>query len=138
MVMDDYLISTIDSTFQKEHAMKYICLVYIEEQILNALPNTERQSLSDESMAYCDELQKKGQFIAASPLYPIETATTLQVRNGKSSITDGPFAETKEQLGGFYLVDVKDLNDALYVASKIPAARIGSIEVRPVKNGGCA
>jgi hypothetical protein len=82
--------------------------------------------------------KKKGQFIAASPLYPVETAATVQVRNGKSSITDGPFAETKEQLGGFYLVDVKDLNDALYVASKIPAARIGSIEVRPVKDGGCA
>lgn len=122
----------------EEHVMKYICLVYVEEKLLNALPKTERQSLSDESMAYCDELQKKGQFIAASPLYPVETATTLQVRNGKSSITDGPFAETKEQLGGFYLVDVKDLNDALYVASKIPAARVGSIEVRPVKDGGCA
>ena len=118
--------------------MKYICLVYVEEKILSALPKGERQSLSDESIAYCEELQKKGQLIAASPLYPVETAATLQIRNGKSSITDGPFAETKEQLGGFFLIDVKDLNDALYAASTIPAARIGSIEVRPVKEGGCA
>jgi hypothetical protein len=131
-------VSTTDSTFHEEYAMKYICLVYVEEKILSGLPKSERQSLSDESIAYCEELQKKGQLIAASPLYPVETAATLQIRNGKSSITDGPFAETKEQLGGFFLIDVKDLNDALYAASKIPAVRIGSIEVRPVKEGGCA
>lgn len=118
--------------------MKYICLVYLEEKTLNALPKNERLSLSDESMAYCDELQKNGQFIAASPLHPVETATTVRVRNGKTSTTDGPFAETKEQLGGYFLIDVRDLNDAIRVASKIPASRIGSIEVRPVKEGGCA
>jgi hypothetical protein len=118
--------------------MKYICLVYLEEQTFNALPRNERLSLSDESMAYCDELQKNRQFIAASPLHPVETATTVRVRNGKASTTDGPFAETKEQLGGYFLIDVRDLNDAIRVASKIPAARLGSIEVRPVKEGGCA
>ena len=118
--------------------MKYICLVYLEEKNLNALPTSERQVLSDESMAYCDVLRRNGQFIAASPLHPVETATTVRVRNGKASTTDGPFAETKEQLGGFFLIDVKDLNEALQVAAKIPAARLGSIEVRPVREGGCA
>jgi hypothetical protein len=118
--------------------MKYICLVYIEENILNALPKTERQSLSDESIAYCDELQKVGQLLAASPLHPVETATTVRNRNGKASTTDGPFAETKEQLGGFLMIDVRDLNDAIRVASNFPAARIGSVEVRPLKEMGCA
>ena len=118
--------------------MKYLCLVYLEEKTLNALSRNERVALSDESMAYCDELQKNSQFIAASPLHPVETATTVRVRNGKASTTDGPFAETKEQLGGYFLIDVRDLNDAIRVASKIPAARLGSIEVRPVKEGGCA
>lgn len=117
--------------------MKYMCLVYVEEAILNGLSKSDRQSLSDESLAYYDELQKKGQCLAASPLHPVETAATVRVRNGKASTTDGPFAETKEQLGGFFLLDVPDLNDAIRVASMIPAARIGSIEVRPVKEGGC-
>jgi len=118
--------------------MKYLCLVYLEETTLNALSRSERVALSDESVAYCGELQKNGQFIAASPLHPVETATTVRVRDGKTSTTDGPIAETKEQLGGYFLIDVRDLNDALRIASKIPAARLGSIEVRPVKEGGCA
>jgi hypothetical protein len=118
--------------------MKYLCLVYIEEKVLNAMAKTERQSLSDESMAFCDELQNKGQLIAASPLHPVETATTVRVRNGKTSTTDGPFAETKEQLGGFLAIDVRDLNDAIRVAAHFPAARYGSIEVRPMKELGCA
>ena len=118
--------------------MKYLCLVYVEEKILNALPKHERQTLSDESMSYCAELQKLGQLLAASPLHPVETATTVRVRNGKTSTTDGPFAETKEQLGGFLMIDVRDLNDAIRVASHFPAARIGSVEVRPMKEMGCA
>ena len=118
--------------------MKYLCLVYVEENILNALPKTERKSLSDESMAFCDRLQKVGQLLAASPLHPVETATTVRTRDGKASTTDGPFAETKEQLGGFLMIDVRDLNDAVRIASNFPAARIGSIEVRPMKELGCA
>ena len=118
--------------------MKYLCLVYVEENTLNALPKPERQLLSDESMAFCDDLQKKGQLIAASPLHPVESATTIRVRNGKTATTDGPFAETKEQLGGFIAIDVRDLNDAIRVAAHFPAARIGSIEVRPMKELGCA
>jgi hypothetical protein len=118
--------------------MKYLCLVYVEEKILHALPSAERVVLSDESMAYCDRLQKIGQLVAASPLHPVETATTVRVREGKTSTTDGPFAETKEQLGGFLLIDVPDLNDAIRIASQFPAARIGSVEVRPMKEQGCA
>jgi hypothetical protein len=118
--------------------MKYLCLVYVEEAVLNAIPKDERQALSDESMAYCDKLQKAGQLLAASPLHPVDTATTVRVRNGKASVTDGPFAETKEQLGGFLMLDVRDLNDAIRIASSFPAARIGSVEVRPMKELGCA
>ncbi len=118
--------------------MKYLCLVYVEEKILHALPSAERVVLSNESMAYCDRLQKIGQLLAASPLHPVETATTVRVREGKTSTTDGPFAETKEQLGGFLLIDVPDLNDAIRIASQFPAARIGSVEVRPMKEQGCA
>ncbi|HKY70762.1 MAG TPA: YciI family protein [Nitrospira sp.] len=118
--------------------MKYLCLVYLEENVLNAMAKPERQSLSDESIAFCNDLQNKGQLIAASPLHPVETATTVRVRNGKTSATDGPFAETKEQLGGFLAIDVRDLNDAIRVAAHFPAARYGSIEVRPMKELGCA
>ena len=87
--------------------MKYICLVYVEEKVLHAMPQHERLTISNESMAYCGELQKNGQLIGASPLHPVETATTVRVRGGKVSTTDGPFAETKEQLGGFLLIDVR-------------------------------
>jgi len=118
--------------------MKYLCLVYVEEKILHALPHEERVALSDESMAYCDRLQKIGQLLAASPLHPVETATTVRVREGKASTTDGPFAETKEQLGGFLMLDVPDLNDAIRIATHFPAARYGSVEVRPMKELGCA
>jgi hypothetical protein len=118
--------------------MKYLCLVYVEEKTLNALPKTERVAISNEAMAYCDKLQKAGQLLAASPLHPVETATTVRVRDGKTSATDGPFAETKEQLGGFLMIDVPDLNDAIRVAAHFPAARFGSVEVRPLKELGCA
>lgn len=118
--------------------MKYLCLVYVEEKILNAMPQNERIACSNESMAYCDALQKQGQLIAASPLHPVDTATTVRVRDGKTTTTDGPFAETKEQLGGFLMIDVPDLNDAIRIAANFPAARFGSIEVRPLKELGCA
>jgi hypothetical protein len=118
--------------------MKYLCLVYLEESVLNALPRNERVALSEAAMAYCDQLQQLGQLLAASPLHPVETATTVRVREGKTSTTDGPFAETKEQLGGFLMIDVPDLNDAIRVAAHFPAARFGSIEVRPMKELGCA
>lgn len=118
--------------------MKYLCLVYVEEKILNAMPQNERVAISNDAMAYCEALQKQAQLIAASPLHPVETATTVRVRDGKTTTTDGPFAETKEQLGGFLMIDVRDLNDAIRVAANFPAAQFGSIEVRPMKELGCA
>src|SRR5579859_3733521 len=106
--------------------MKYLCLVYLEEQKLHTVKDSE--------CAACgDGFRKRGFLVAAEALQPVETATTVRVRNGKMSITDGPFAETKEQLAGFYLIEARDLNDAIQVAAKIPPAREGSVEVRPVR-----
>jgi hypothetical protein len=110
--------------------MKYLCLVYCEEAKLHSLPDSPDDS---ECHAYDQELARDGYRVAAEALEPVQTATTVRVRNGNISITDGPFAETKEQLAGFYLVDARDLNEAIQLASKIPPARIGSIEVRPVR-----
>ena len=106
--------------------MKFVCLVYLEGQKLNAVPDSE-------CVACGAGLRQSGLLIAAEALQPVETATTVRVRNGKVSITDGPFAETKELLAGFYLIEARDLNDAIQVASKIPPAREGSIEVRPTR-----
>ena len=105
--------------------MKYLCLVYVEEKILHAMPQSERIALSDESMAYCDELQKNGQFLAASPLQPVETATTVRVREGKRRYDRWSVCRNKGAVGGYSLIDVKDLNDAVRVASKIPPAQPG-------------
>jgi len=114
--------------------MKYLCLVYVEEKNLEALPSAEFAALDAESLAYDDEIRKSGQLLAAHALQPVQAATTLRVRRGKLSTTDGPFAETKEQLGGFVLIEAKDLNDAIRIASGLPSARLGSIEVRPVRD----
>ena len=104
--------------------MKYLCLVYLEEANSTRCPTRE-------CFACGDGLRKSGVLVAAEALQPVDTATTVRVRNGKVFVTDGPFAETKEQLAGFYLVDARDLNDAIQIASKIPPAREGSVEVRP-------
>ena len=112
--------------------MKYLCLIYSEEERIAALPESEYKSRVGEYMALSEGLRKSGHLIAAERLQPTHTATTIRSRNGKVSTTDGPFAETKEQLGGFYLINARDLNEALQVASKIPGARFGSIEVRPI------
>jgi hypothetical protein len=114
--------------------MKYLCLVYLEESRRDALPPEEFAALVDESAAYIEELKASRHYIAAEPLEPVSTAATVRVRNGTASVTDGPFAETKEQLGGFFLVDARDLNEAILIASRIPPARIGSIEVRAVRD----
>ena len=106
--------------------MKYLCLVYAEEKKLEGWPDAE-------CMACAESFQKGGQLLAAEPLYPVHSATTVRVRNGEVSVTDGPFAETREQLAGFYLLDARDLNEAIQLAAKIPPARVGSIEVRPVR-----
>ena len=106
--------------------MKYLCLVYLESDKLHAVPDRE-------CFACGEGLRQSGVLVAAEALQPTDTATTVRIRNGRVSVTDGPFAETKEQLAGFYLVEARDLNEAIQVASRIPPAREGSIEVRPVR-----
>lgn len=113
--------------------MKYLCLVFNEEKKLEAMSKSEWDALVAEHLAYDEVLRKSGHFIAAEALQPVQTATTVRVRNGKLSVTDGPYAETKEQLGGFFLINARDLNEAIQVASRIPSARLGSIEVRPIR-----
>ncbi len=115
--------------------MKYLCLAYEEESKLNALSKSEWSALRSETLSYVEELQKSGYLIAAEPLQSVRNAATVRVRSGKVSITDGPFAETKETLGGFFLINARDLNEAIQVAAKWPSARLGSIEVRPIEDG---
>ena len=112
--------------------MKYLCLVYGEEKVLDALSKGDMAVLVDESLAYDDVLRKSGHYLVSEALQSVETAKTVRVRNREALVTDGPFAETKEQLLGFILIDASDLDDAIQVAAKIPLASTGSIEVRPV------
>lgn len=112
--------------------MKYMLFCCTEEQKLNAMSEREMNAIMDETLSYIEELRKSGHYVASERLEPVETATMVRVRNGKLSTTDGPFAETKEQLGGFWLIEARDLNEAIQVAAKFPSARIGGIEVRPV------
>ena len=113
--------------------MKYLCLAYEEESKLNALSQSEWGKLRNETLTYVEELRQKGYLISAEPLQSVRTATTVRVRSGKVTITDGPFAETKETLGGIVLINARDLNEAIQVASRWPSARLGSIEVRPIE-----
>jgi hypothetical protein len=106
--------------------MKYLCLVYLDEKRLDEVADSE-------CLEYDAAIRRSGHCIASEALQPVQTATTVRVRNGKVSITDGPFAETKEQLAGFYLVEAKDLNEAIQLAVKVPPAQVGSIEVRPIR-----
>jgi hypothetical protein len=113
--------------------MKYLCLAYEEESKLNALSKSEWLAIRDETIDYVDELRKSGYLIVTEALQSVSTSATVRVRNNKVTITDGPFAETKEQLGGFFLIHARDLNEAIQVASRWPSARLGSIEVRPIE-----
>ncbi|HEX8521354.1 MAG TPA: YciI family protein [Tepidisphaeraceae bacterium] len=109
--------------------MKYMLLIYLGE---NAISESERQACYEKSTAFAHDLQRSGKFISANPLQPVSTATSIQVRQGKRLVTDGPFAETREQLGGYFLVDADDLDDAIAIASQIPAAQWGTVEIRPI------
>lgn len=109
--------------------MKYMLLIYMAEGAMNP---EEREACYAKSTQLCHELQSRGQFIAASPLQPVATATSVRLREGKRLVTDGPFAETHEQLGGYYLIDVRDLDEATAIAARIPAAGKGVVEVRPI------
>lgn len=108
-------------------------MIFYDERKLDGLSGQEFQALVDESLAYDDVLRRSGHFVAAQALQHVNTAATVRNANGKISITDGPFAETHEQIGGFILVEASDLNEAIQLASNIPAARLGGVEVRPVK-----
>jgi len=112
--------------------MKYLLLIYQDEQSWNAISETERQQIYAEYGKLREELLARGQFVTGSQLQPITTATTVRVRDGKELITDGPFAETHEQLGGYFLIEANNLDEATSIAAKIPSARAGSIEVRPL------
>ena len=109
--------------------MKYMLLIYADER---AWTEPERQECYGESTQLAHTLRSKGKYLAASPLQSVSTATSVQVRNGKRLVTDGPFAETREQLGGYFLVEAKDLDEAIDIAGQIPGARKGTVEIRPV------
>ena len=109
--------------------MKYLMLIYSDE---DAWTDQERAACMAESTQLCHELAGQGKYLSASPLHPVATATSVRVRQGKRSITDGPFAETHEQLGGYYLLDVEDLDAAIEIATRIPGVKRGTIEIRPV------
>jgi hypothetical protein len=109
--------------------MKYMMLVYLDEQ---AMSDAEREHCYVESAALSQQLNAKGKYLDASPLHSVATATSVRVREGKRLVTDGPFAETREQLGGYYLIDAQDLDEAIEIAEKIPPVRFGTVEIRPV------
>jgi hypothetical protein len=115
-----------------ETTMKYLCLIYDEEKKLAAMPKNDSDAFMGEYFAFSNAIRQSGHFVAGDALKSVQTATTVRVRNGKQSTTDGPFAETKEQLGGYYLIEAKDLNEAIQIAARIPSAKTGSIEVRPI------
>lgn len=112
--------------------MKYLCQVWFDGAILEAMTKEEKTALDTNSMNYDDDLVESGHMIVAEALQPPKSAVTVRVRSGEMSVTDGPFAETKETLGGFILIEAKDLNDAIRVAAGIPLAKLGAIEVRPI------
>lgn len=113
--------------------MKYLCLAYEAEETLNGLSRSEWDALRRETLAYVDAIRASGHLLVTHALRSAQTATTLQIRGGTLSMTDGPFAEAKEQLGGFFLIEAADLDEAVRIASRWPSARLGSIEVRPIE-----
>jgi hypothetical protein len=112
--------------------MRFLCLVYDDEEALAAMPESEFTTFSDAHVVVDEELRRSGHSILAEALQPVRTAKTVRIRDGKLRTTDGPFAETKEQLGGFYLIEARDMSEALEVAARIPSVTVGSIEVRPL------
>ena len=114
--------------------MQYLCLIYHTERELAAMSDREYERLADEAVAHIRSLRERGHWVSSLTLESVSAATTLRVRRGKLSITDGPFAETQEQLGGYVLIEARDLDEAIRVAGQIPSARIGSVEIRPVKD----
>ena len=112
--------------------MRYLCLIYENEKSFETMPKEEADAVFGEYFTFTEGIKQSGKHLGGEALQPSQTATTVRVRNGKVTTTDGPFAETKEQLGGYYLINANDLNDAIQVAAKIPSARYGSVEIRPI------
>jgi hypothetical protein len=112
--------------------MQYMCLIYDDEQVWQGMSEDERNGVFGEYGAFTESVKASGNFVAGDALQPTSTATTVRIRNGETLTTDGPFAETKEQLGGYYVIEAKDADEALAIAARIPSAKYGSIEVRPV------
>ena len=113
--------------------MKYLCLIYDDEKLWPSMPKAEAEAMMGEYFAFTEAVKKSGHYLGGNALQPTSTATCVRVRHGKTTTTDGPFAETKEQLGGYYLVEARDLNDAIQVAARIPGAKMGTVEVRPIQ-----
>jgi hypothetical protein len=113
--------------------MKFMFLIYHDEKTLDALPDGEMQALVDAALGYDEELRRSGHYIVSNALQRARTGRTVRVRGGKATTTDGPFAETKEQLGGFFLIEARDIDEACAIASRFPPARLGTVEVRPVQ-----
>lgn len=112
--------------------MKYLCLIYSDESMWPKMAKPEMEQMMSEYLAFGESIKASGAYVGGNRLQPTSTGTVVRVRNGKLSTTDGPYAETKEQLGGYYLIEARDLNDAIAVAARIPGARVGAIEVRPI------
>ena len=116
--------------------MKYMLLIYDDEQVWAKMSAAEQQKLFGEYMQFTEEIRSSGHYVAGAPLQPVATATSVRVRNDKPLVTDGPFAETQEQLGGYYLVEAQNLDEAIALARRIPSVRLGTIEVRPIMEMG--
>ena len=112
--------------------MQYLCLIYEDEKEWQKMPTTQTEKILGEYSAYTESVRRSGNYLGGHGLEPSHAATTVRVRNGRVATTDGPFAETKEQLGGYYLLQARDLNEAIQLASRIPGARMGAVEIRPV------
>jgi len=117
----------------REDPMQYLCLIYDDEKSWQKMSQAEASEIIGEFHAYTESIRKSGHYVGGNALQPTHTATTVRVRQGRVATTDGPFAETKEQLGGYYLVEARDLNEAIQLASRIPGARLGCVEVRPIR-----
>jgi hypothetical protein len=126
------MTTTLATDADEERPMKYLCLVYVDESTFDGMSQQQLDAIDDEALANDEELRRSGHLVLAQALQPIASATTVRVRNGRMSATDGPFAETAEHLGGFVFIEATDLNEAVQIAARIPMARLGSIEVRPV------
>ena len=113
--------------------MKYLCLIYDDEKMWPSMTKAETDVIMGEYFAFTEAVKKSGHYLGGNALLPTSTATSVRVRQGKTATTDGPFAETKEQLGGYYLIEARDLNDAIQVAARIPGAKTGTVEVRPIQ-----